>query len=651
VNTYVGEDMMFRFAIFLFAVCPLGCESGIVTQERGAEINPAIGDHQAPLALDTADAGPGGLVLRSYSDYGPECEHVLALGRTHEVLSDSPSWESADLFMIYDHVFEQRGSVESITSVVPYDIDRDGQGDLLVNYDNRSRVLYHDGTELQEWAHQDKMCPIAAHLDDDDVVDMVCLNTATHPLILWGGGDATTPLGVEEGVHTSTCTLDIGEGSRTDVVCASWGGHGTRFANKGNQEFAPEFKFGAGDLGFYAAPQPMRPPFGDRSLICHNDGGDSVNRCLTTAGAPCNINIDPQCDRLVPQHLDESVFEAYKPYVYQALGPNEVTEYPRGLLNAILTEAKQVMVMELGTFGDAEKGSGKDMTTPMGLATFWMEGDDGGVWLSCVGNTDTPAPDTCQAYDSSRGTWFQVQGGSLPRILTKNHALAFSWSVVPITDGSGDTLIAVPTGNQNGLNMSVVSPGTPDLALELFIELGIDDYFPRGGLIGEHRVALHRLVAQPGHLFQEIGSSSESFEIWGNWSVVTPFFWNGEYHLAFGGFDEHPRVLKLREPHGNFLRLRLRGTEHNRNGIGAVVTVSDGNRRWRQIHGSQATQVSLGNLPPSGELHFGVGQATDVEATVAWSEDHVDTYTLTASAQPDCVELIEGGSTNDCPWQ
>jgi hypothetical protein len=96
---------------------------------------------------------------------------------------------------------------------------------------------------------------------------------------------------------------------------------------------------------------------------------------------------------------------------------------------------------------------------------------------------------------------------------------------------------------------------------------------------------------------------------------------------AFGDFDDDGRqdvvVTALQEPAelwwntspeaGHWLRLRLIGTKSNRDGIGAVVTITSGaDARWRQQVNHQTTAVGYASSS-CAPLHFGTGAATTID--------------------------------------
>jgi hypothetical protein len=87
---------------------------------------------------------------------------------------------------------------------------------------------------------------------------------------------------------------------------------------------------------------------------------------------------------------------------------------------------------------------------------------------------------------------------------------------------------------------------------------------------------------------------------------------------------------------GHAVSFRLEGTKSNREGIGAVVTVTSGGgrrRAWRFGGGSYQSASDP-------RLHFGLGRDTQLDVEVRWPSGLVDRYNNVASDQ--CYRLREG---------
>ena len=87
------------------------------------------------------------------------------------------------------------------------------------------------------------------------------------------------------------------------------------------------------------------------------------------------------------------------------------------------------------------------------------------------------------------------------------------------------------------------------------------------------------------------------------------------------------------------LRVKLRGTRSNRDGIGAVVRVANGADREWQMMRSGSSYLSQSELV----LTFGLGaQAAAVSLSVQWPSGRVDTVSNVAADQTIVVEEGKG---------
>jgi hypothetical protein len=87
------------------------------------------------------------------------------------------------------------------------------------------------------------------------------------------------------------------------------------------------------------------------------------------------------------------------------------------------------------------------------------------------------------------------------------------------------------------------------------------------------------------------------------------------------------------------LRVKLRGTKSNRDGIGAVVRVSSGtDKQWQMVH-SGSSYLSQSELT----LTFGLAAATKADAIeVQWPSGSVDKLSNIAAGQTITVEEGKG---------
>src|SRR3982751_683359 len=65
----------------------------------------------------------------------------------------------------------------------------------------------------------------------------------------------------------------------------------------------------------------------------------------------------------------------------------------------------------------------------------------------------------------------------------------------------------------------------------------------------------------------------------------------------------------------HFLKIRLKGTKSNADGLGSVVRVHAGGRIWTQQHDGKSGYLSQSSMP----LYFGLGDATEISSIeVQW---------------------------------
>ena len=96
-------------------------------------------------------------------------------------------------------------------------------------------------------------------------------------------------------------------------------------------------------------------------------------------------------------------------------------------------------------------------------------------------------------------------------------------------------------------------------------------------------------------------------------SVIFDLDQDGDLDIVTNDFNSEPMVLVSnlaeRSPQLRYLKVRLRGTVSNRQGLGTVVRVQAGERVWTQVHDGKS-----GYLSQSAELlYFGLGDIAQVD--------------------------------------
>jgi hypothetical protein len=100
---------------------------------------------------------------------------------------------------------------------------------------------------------------------------------------------------------------------------------------------------------------------------------------------------------------------------------------------------------------------------------------------------------------------------------------------------------------------------------------------------------------------------------------------DGDLDLAISNNGGPAQIFENRGPgHGNWLRLALRGTKSNRDGIGSTVEVTAGGATQRALVRVGSSYLSQSQLDPV----FGLGPATKVDRVVVrWPSGATSTLT------------------------
>jgi hypothetical protein len=98
-------------------------------------------------------------------------------------------------------------------------------------------------------------------------------------------------------------------------------------------------------------------------------------------------------------------------------------------------------------------------------------------------------------------------------------------------------------------------------------------------------------------------------------AVVADFDRDGRLEIVTNNFNDQPYYFKNQLPRKNYVAFRLRGTRSNRDAIGAVVRLYQGDRiLTRQVH------AASGYLSQSSRtLHFGLGDRPEIKhVEITW---------------------------------
>ena len=182
---------------------------------------------------------------------------------------------------------------------------------------------------------------------------------------------------------------------------------------------------------------------------------------------------------------------------------------------------------------------------------------------------------------------------------------------------------------------------------------GLPDIFAANGHVADdiQRVQPRVSYAQAPHLFRNLGGRRfEEVTTSSGAALRQPIVARG---AAYGDYDldgdpdllittnNGPAKLVRNDGTGNrMLRIVLRGTTSNRNGIGARVTarMADGTRRWQMVK-TGSSYLSQSELP----ITFGLGRSHEVQAIeIAWPSGRVERLAAEKAGQMLTIEEGRG---------
>lgn len=190
-------------------------------------------------------------------------------------------------------------------------------------------------------------------------------------------------------------------------------------------------------------------------------------------------------------------------------------------------------------------------------------------------------------------------------------------------DGFVDVFIAASMNYpfRYGVNSLLLNDRGKKFADSEFI-LGVEPR--RGGRTAKPWFTLDPTGEDKEHGLVSEFNLTEPVEVWGSLgtraSVIFDFDNDGDLDIVTNEFHDGPMVLRsnLSEKKAiNWLKVALTGKEgsSNRDGLGAVVSVTAGGKSYTQVHDGVSGYLSHSILP----LYFGLGEAGKVErVTIKW---------------------------------
>jgi len=164
---------------------------------------------------------------------------------------------------------------------------------------------------------------------------------------------------------------------------------------------------------------------------------------------------------------------------------------------------------------------------------------------------------------------------------------------------------------------------------------GFEDLFMVNGHVVDEARLRHAPRAQPPQLFRNLGtgrfaeiappagSGLDQFLV-GRGAAYADYDGDGDLDILVSQNQGPALLLRNDTPRqAHYLRVHLRGTQSNRDGIGAEVRVHRGDQVLRQMVRTGRSYYSQNELP----LTFGLGQATRVaRVEIFWPSGSVDVY-------------------------
>jgi len=156
-----------------------------------------------------------------------------------------------------------------------------------------------------------------------------------------------------------------------------------------------------------------------------------------------------------------------------------------------------------------------------------------------------------------------------------------------------------------------------------------------------------------GNYLQTLDTLNLGFEepTYSNGSAYADLDNDGDLDLVINNLEQESFIYRNNSTSNNYLKVEFKGPEYNPFGIGAKVFVEfQGNQLYRENFNTKGFQSSV-----TPQVHFGLGQATNIDLSVVWNDGKTQSLSNVESNQTITLEYSNASkgdnySTDQKEW-